>query len=93
MRTHLVTSEDPEGVDDLLSSVRVHVLTGHEVEEGIELDEAGGVGVNDGYDALEVNLTLAVLTNGVTQGDQARLELIRCQPTAPDGADIIYSKR
>lgn len=85
--THLVSSKDPEGVDDLLSGVRIHILTSHEVKEGIELDKASGVGVNDGYDTLEVNLTLAVLANGVAQGDQAWLELIRCQPTAPVETD------
>merc|ERR1719209_483546 len=34
----LVRSEDPEGVDDLLGSVHVRRLPGHEVQEAVELD-------------------------------------------------------
>jgi hypothetical protein len=39
---------------------RVHVgrLSGHEVQEAVELDEAAGVGVDDRKNALEVNFTL-----------------------------------
>lgn len=83
--THLVPSQDPEGVNDLFCRVGVHILPRHEVQEGVELDVAGGVGIHDAADALEVNLALPVLADGVAQRDEARLELIRSQPSAPEG--------
>ena len=36
-------------------------LPGHEIKEAVKLDVAGGVGVNNGQDSLEVDLTLLVL--------------------------------
>ena len=60
-QSHLVCGQDPEGVDDLFGSVDVGGLARHEVEEAVELDVARCVGVHDGQDALEVDLTLAVL--------------------------------
>ena len=81
--THLIASQDPERVDNLLSCVRVDVLASHKVEEGVELYEAGAVGVHDGDDALEVDVALLVLADGVPQGDQAGLELVRVQLAGP----------
>ena len=42
----------------MLGGVHVGRLSGHEVEEAVELDEAAAVGVDDGQDALEVDLSL-----------------------------------
>ena len=55
---HLVAGEDPEGVDDLFGGVGVDVLASHEVQEGVELRVARGVGVHDRQDALEVDVAL-----------------------------------
>ena len=58
---HLVCGQDPEGVDDLFGSVDVGGLARHEVEEAVELHVARRVGVDDGQNALEVDLPLPVL--------------------------------
>ena len=42
----------------MLGGVHVGRLSGHEVEEAVELDEAAAVRVDDGHDALEVDLSL-----------------------------------
>ena len=49
----LVCGKDPERVDDLFGCVDVGRLPGHEVEETVELNVAGSVGVNDRQDALK----------------------------------------
>ena len=75
----LVRGQDPEAVDDLLGGVHVGGLSGHEVKEAVKLNVAAGVGVDDGENALEVNLALLVLANTVAQRDQAVLELLGVQ--------------
>ena len=77
----LVGGEDPEGVDDLLGGVHVRGLAGHEVEEAVELNVTAGVGVNDGQNSLEVNLTLLVLSYAVAKRNQTVLEFLRIQAT------------
>ena len=42
----------------LLCSIDVRRLAGHEIEERVELDVAGVVGVHNRQDALEVRITL-----------------------------------
>ena len=75
----LVGGQDPEAVDDLLGGVHVGGFSGHEVKEAVKLNVAAGVGVDDGENALEVNLALLVLANTVAQRDQAVLELLGVQ--------------
>lgn len=60
----------------MLSSVGVSALAGHEVQEGIEMHVAGRVGVHNGANALEVQLSLAILADGVAQRHEARFELL-----------------
>ena len=55
---YLICCQYSEGVNDLFCGVDVGGFAGHEVEEAIELDEPAGVRVDDGQDALEVNLPL-----------------------------------
>ena len=57
--TDLVTSQDLEGLHDLLCSICVRRLSCHEVQEGVKGDIACAVGVHDGHDTLEISLTLA----------------------------------
>lgn len=52
--SHLIGSQDSERIDDLLGSVCVGVLACHEVEEGVEVNEAGAVGIDNRQNALEV---------------------------------------
>lgn len=52
--SHLIGSQDSERIDDLLGSVCVGVLACHEVEEGVEVHEAGAVGIDNCQNALEV---------------------------------------
>merc|ERR1719209_1098300 len=88
----LVRSEDPEGVDDLLGSVHVRRLPGHEVQEAVELDIAGGVRVDDGEDTLEVDLALLVLSDAVAERDQAVLELLWVQPAGPGFVKVVEAR-
>ena len=68
---------DVEAADcDLLGGVDICGLSGHEVQETIELHVAGGVGVHNRQDTLEVNLSLLVLSYAVSKGDQAVLEFL-----------------
>ena len=59
----------------MLGGVHIRGLARHKVQEAVELDKAGRVGVDDGEDALEVDLALLVLPDGVAEGDEAVLEL------------------
>jgi len=79
----LVCSQYSEAVNNLLCGVDICGLPGHEVQEAVELDIPAGIGVHDGEDTLEVYLALLVLTHGVSQGDEAVLELLWVQPPRP----------
>lgn len=68
---YLVTSQNAEAVNDLLGSIGICRLSGHEVEEGIELHVAGIVGVDYGEYALEVDVALPVLADRVAERHQA----------------------
>lgn len=57
-RADLIGRQDPEGGDDLLSSVGVGCLPGHEVNEGLEGDRALSVGVHQGHDACKLHFAL-----------------------------------
>ena len=63
----------------MLGGVHIRGLARHTVQEAVELDKAGRVGVDDGEDALEVDLALLVLPDGVAEGDEAVLELLGVQ--------------
>ena len=63
----------------LFGSVGVGRLSGHEIEEGVEEDEAAVVRIDDGHDALEVDVALLVLAERVAQADEARFELVGLQ--------------
>ena len=58
MDADLVRSQDPEGRDDLLGSVGVSRLSGHEVDERLEGDSALPVGIHQGHDAGKLSFTL-----------------------------------
>lgn len=60
MASHLVPSQDFEGGYDLVGRVRVGSLAGHEVDEGLEGDDAHPVGVHHTHDARELTLSLVV---------------------------------
>lgn len=55
---HLVPSQYFEGGHDLVGSVCVGSLTGHEVNEGLEIDQSQPVGVHDAHDAGKLCLSL-----------------------------------
>lgn len=66
--THLVSSQDLEGGDDLVGCVRVCRFLGHEVNEGLKRDGAAVVGIDDAHDAGELGVTLATReTRGVNR--------------------------
>ena len=55
---YLVPCQDFEGGHDLVGSVCIGSLSGHEVDEGLEGDEAQSVGVHNAHDARELCLAL-----------------------------------
>lgn len=55
---YLVSCQDLEGGDDLISCVCVCGLPRHEVNEGLESHEATMVGVNHTHDAVELSIPL-----------------------------------
>lgn len=55
---YLISSQDFEGGHDLVGSVCVRCLARHEVDEGLEGDDAHSVGVNYAHDARELVFTL-----------------------------------
>lgn len=87
--SHLVASEDTEAVDHLFRRVGVGGLARHEVQEGVEVHIARIVRIDDGQDSLEVDVALPVLADGVAQGDEAGLELVRCQFARPVLVEVI----
>jgi len=56
---------------NLFGRVGVRRLASHKVKEGIKEDVATVVGINNRHNALEVNITLLVLTKRVSQTDKA----------------------
>lgn len=70
--THLVSSQDLEGSDDLVGRVRVGRFPRHEVDEGLEGHDAGAVGIYDAHDAVELPVALATKTAAqVNRGEAA----------------------
>lgn len=60
MASYLVPGQDFEGGYDLVGCVRVGGLAGHEVDEGLEGDDAHPVGIHHAHDARELTLPLVV---------------------------------
>lgn len=58
-QTHLISSQDLEGGDDLVGCVCVCRFPGHVVDEGLERDGAAVVGIYDAHDAGKLGVTLA----------------------------------
>lgn len=56
--------------ENLFGRVRVSRFSCHEIEEGIEKNVATVVRIDDGHDALEVDVALLVFAEGITQTDQ-----------------------
>jgi len=87
--SYLVTSKNAEAVDDLFCRVGVGGFARHEIEEGVEMNIARIVGINNGQNTLEVNVALPVLSDGVTQRHEARFKLVRCQSPCPILVEVI----
>lgn len=64
--THLITSQNLEGGDDLVGRVGISRFPGHEVDEGLERHGAGVVGIHDAHDASELGVTLAAKSTRLT---------------------------
>lgn len=58
--SHLVSGQNFEGGHDLVGRVCVSRFPGHEVNEGLEGDDAHAVGVHDAHDAGKLILPLVV---------------------------------
>lgn len=65
--THLITSQNLEGGDDLVGRVGISRFPGHEVDEGLERHGAGVVGIHDAHDASELGVTLAAKKHQVNR--------------------------
>lgn len=57
--THLITSQNLEGGDDLVCRVRIGCFPGHEIDEGLERHGTSAVGIYDAHDASKFGITLA----------------------------------
>lgn len=88
-RTNLVTGKNAEAIDHLFGRVGVRGLAGHEVEERIEVHVTGVIWINNSQDALEVDVALPVLPNGVAQRHKAGLEFVRSQPPCSILVEVI----
>lgn len=75
--THLVSSQDLEGGDDLVGCVRVCRFLGHEVNEGLERDGAAVVGIDDAHDAGELGVALATRERRGLTGSRAQCAISR----------------
>lgn len=69
MSTHLISSQDLEGGDDLVRCVCVGRFPGHEVNEGLECDSAAAVGIYYSHDASELSIALATEKHQVNRKD------------------------
>lgn len=58
MTLYLIPCQNLEGSHDLVGGVCVGCLAGHEVDEGLEGDDAHPVGIHYAHDAGELVLTL-----------------------------------
>lgn len=87
--SYLVASENAEAVDDLFRRIGVGGLARHEIEEGVEVNVARIVGIDDGQDTLEVDVALPVLSDGVSQRHEAGFKLVRCQSACPVLVEVI----
>lgn len=57
--THLITSQNLEGGDDLVCRVCIGGFPGHEIDEGLECHGTGAVGIYYAHDAGKFGITLA----------------------------------
>lgn len=71
IKIHLISSQDLEGGDDLVCSVRVGRFRGHEVNEGLEGDGTGAVGIHYAHDASKLTVALATEMRQVNPGETA----------------------
>lgn len=67
MTLYLIPCQDFKGGHDLVGCVRVRRLAGHEVDEGLEGDDAHTVGIHYTHDAGELILTLVATERTTTQ--------------------------
>lgn len=65
--THLITSQNLEGGDDLVGRVCISRFPGHEIDEGLERHRAGAVGIHDAHDASKLGVTLATKKHQVNR--------------------------
>lgn len=72
--THLISSQDLEGGNDLVRGVPVGRFRGHEVDKGLEGDGAAAVGVHYTHDAIKFSFALASTNYRLTQ-KRRRFEL------------------
>lgn len=77
-KAYLVSRKNAEWIDDLLCCISVSSLTCHEVQERIKVHITCWIGIHNSKDTLEVNLTLTIFANAVSQTYKAWLELLRC---------------
>lgn len=57
--THLITSQNLEGGDDLVCRVCIGRFPGHEINEGLERHSTAAVGIYYAHDASKFGITLA----------------------------------
>lgn len=57
--THLITSQNLEGGDDLVGRVCIGCFPRHEINEGLERHSTGAVGIDYSHDASKFGITLA----------------------------------
>lgn len=79
--SYLIPSQNFERGYHLVGRVRVGGLAGHEVDEGLEGDEAHPVGIHYAHDAGELTLPLVVEnSNCDAQGSWRQLTQQKCTP-------------
>lgn len=88
---YLIPGQDFEGGHHLVGSVRVRRLAGHEVDEGLEGDEAHPVGVHYAHDARELVFTLeATERNCEAEVAVEKQSLWPCTYTTRQMTDILH---
>lgn len=64
---YLIGSKNTETVDYLFSCISISALPCHKVQEGIEVNVPSAVWIDNSQNSLEVDVTLTVLANRVTE--------------------------
>jgi hypothetical protein len=73
----------------LLRGVGIGALSSHEVQESVEVNVSAAVRIDCSQNSLEIDISLPVFSDRISEGNETRFELFRCETTGPVLIEVI----